>query len=111
MAVSLRPKRKLIAGQQKHASDVSEAKTRFMALCAEVIDRSWLHLQAAPTLLGLLCEGLEHDVIAAKIHDQLERTIAYAVTSLAEQIRGTSLERLLPPHERGRATVSTESPA
>jgi len=94
-------KRKLVADQAKQADDVTEAETRFMALCCEVIDTLWLHLQAAPKLLGLLCEGLDRDVIAEKIADQLRRTINYAVIEMADQLRGTSLERLLPPEERG----------
>jgi hypothetical protein len=42
-----------------------------MALCAEVIDTLWLHLETAPKLLSLLCENLERDVIEQKIADQL----------------------------------------
>jgi len=89
-------KRKLIAEQQKHAADVSESETKFMATCAEVIDTLWLHLDTAPKLLGLLCEHLDRDAIEQKIADQLRRTVGYAVASLADQLRGTSLERLLP---------------
>jgi hypothetical protein len=95
-------KRKLIAHQQKQASDVSETETKFMATCFEVINTLWTHLQAAPQLLGLLCEGLEADIIAAKIHDQPQRTIRQSVIELASIMRGTSLELLLPEHERSR---------
>ena len=101
-------KRKLVADQQKHANDVSESETRFMANCCAVIDNLYLHLQTAPKLLGMLCEGLDRDVIAEKIADQLRRTIKHAVTELADQIRGTSIERLLPPEERGKRVVKPE---
>ena len=93
-------KRKLVADQAKQADDVTEAETRFMALCCEVIDTLWLHLQAAPKLLGLLCEGLDRDVIEEKIADQLRRTVNHAVSEMADQLRGTSLERLLLPEQR-----------
>ena len=88
--------RKFKESTQKHADDVSESETRFMANCCAVIDNLWLHLQTAPKLLGMLCEGLDRDVIEAKTADQLKRTIRYAVMELEEQLRGTSLERLLP---------------
>ena len=101
-------KRKLVADQQKHANNVSESETRFMANCCAVIDNLYLHLQTAPKLLGMLCEGLDRDVIAEKIADQLRRTIKHAVTELADQLRGTSLERLLPPEERGKRVVKPE---
>jgi hypothetical protein len=88
--------RKYKDSMAKHAADVSEAETKFMGSCCAVIDNLYLHLQTAPKLLGMLCEGLDRDVIEAKIADQLNRTIQYAVAELADQIRGTSLERLLP---------------
>ena len=93
-------KRKLVADLQKHASDVSESETKFMALCAEVIDTLNFHLQKAPALLGMVCENLERDVIEAKIADQLQQTIVHAAMGIAGLLRGTSLEFLLPPHER-----------
>jgi hypothetical protein len=80
---------------QKHKDDVSAAETKFMATCCEVIDTLHLHLKTAPKLLGMLCEGLDRDAIAAKIADQLERTVRHAVSDLSDQLRGTSLERLV----------------
>jgi hypothetical protein len=53
-------------------------------------------------LLGILCEGLDRDVIAAKISDQIERTLRHAARELTDQLRGTSLEVWLPPEERGK---------
>ena len=88
--------RKFKDSAAKHADDVSERETRFMATCCEVIDNLWIHLQTAPKLIGVLCEGLTRDVIASKVEDQLRRTIEHAVSELADQLRGTSLERLLP---------------
>ena len=79
-----------------------------MANCCAVIDNLYLHLQTVPKLLGMLCEGLDRDVIAEKIADQLRRTIKHAVTELADQLRDTSLERLLPPEERGKRVVRPE---
>jgi hypothetical protein len=99
--------RKFRDSAAKRTSDVSEAETKFFYTCGEVIHNLHLHLEIAPKLLGLLCEGLDRDAIAEKIADQLRRTIALAVSELADAIRGTSLEILLPPHERGRASCPT----
>jgi hypothetical protein len=104
-------KRKLIADQAKQTSDVSDAETKFFHTCGEVIHNLHLHLETAPKLLGLLCEGLERDAIAEKIADQLRRTVGHAVVELADAIRETSLEILLPPHERGRRTVRPDEMA
>jgi hypothetical protein len=100
-------KRKLVADLQKQTTNVSEAETKFMSVCCEVVDTLWLHLQAVPKMLGLLCEGLDRNVIQAKVKDQLYRTCEHAVSELAHVIRGTSLERLLPPHERGKHVVTS----
>jgi hypothetical protein len=97
--------RKFRDSAAKRTSDVSEAETKFFYTCGEVIHNFHLHLETAPKLLGMLCEGLERDAIAEKVVDQLRRTIGHAVMELADAIRGTSLEILLPPHERGRRAV------
>jgi len=55
-----------------------------MANCCAVIDNLYLHLQTAPKLLGMLCEGLDRDVIAEKIADQLRRTTNTYVTMFAD---------------------------
>jgi hypothetical protein len=95
-------KRKLIADQAKQTSDVSESETKFLATCAEIVLTLDFHLKSMPRLLGLLCENLERDAIEEKVADQIERTLTLAAMDLADQIRGTSLENLLPPEERDR---------
>ena len=93
-------KRKLIADQAKQASDISEAETKFMSECWEVVWELFEHLKASPALLGMICEGLDRDAIQFKVQDHLERTIRGAAQSLASIMRGTSLEILLPEHAR-----------
>jgi hypothetical protein len=90
-------KRKLVADQRKQASDISESETKFIADCTQVIDTLNFHLQKAPKLLGMICEGLERDVIEAKIADQLQRTIVHAAMGIAGMLRGTSLDRSSTP--------------
>jgi len=73
-----------------------------LATCAEIVLTLDFHLKSMPRLLGLLCENLERDAIEEKVADQIERTLTLAAMDLADQIRGTSLENLLPPEERDR---------
>jgi hypothetical protein len=101
-------KRKLIADQQKQTSDVSESETKFLALCADMIMTLGFHLKALPRLLALLCDGLGRAEIEVKAADQIERTVAYAAMSLADQIRGTSLETFLPAHGNFDRTHRTD---
>jgi hypothetical protein len=85
-------KRKLISDQARLASDVSEAETRFIGTCAEVVLTLKHHLETMPRLLGVLCEGLAREHIEAKACDQIRRTLQQAATDLTSQLKGTSLE-------------------
>ena len=91
-----------MADQQKHTDDVGERETKFMSDCAQVIQTLNSNLETVPALLGVICENLDREVIEQKIADQLHRTVTHAVAGLAGIIRGTSLEFLLPPHERSK---------
>jgi hypothetical protein len=93
-------KRKLIADHAKQASNVSEAETKFISDCWEVIWELFEHFKSMPSLVGMICEGLDRDTIQAKAEDQIRRTINGASQSLASIMRGTSLELLLPEHAR-----------
>jgi hypothetical protein len=102
-------KRKLVADQMKHASDVTEAETKFIGTCAEVILTLKQHLEAMPRRLAILCEGLEREQIEPKIVDQIRGTLAGAAAELADQLKGTSLETWLPPEMRGRRIVRPDA--
>ena len=102
-------KRKLVADQMKHASDVTEAETKFIGACAEVILTLKQNLEAMPRLLAILCEGLEREQIEPKIVDQIRGTLAGAAAELADQLKGTSLETWLPPEMRGRQIVRPDA--
>ena len=101
--------RKFKDSAAKHASDVSEAETRFLGTCAEVILTLKQHLETMPRLLGVLCEGLGREQIEAKAADQIEGTLRHAASDLASTIRGTSLETWLPPEMRGRRIVRPDT--
>jgi len=88
--------RKFKDSAQKNANDATESETKFLALCAEVIMTFDFQMKALPKLLALQCDGVGHAEIEAKATDQIQRTLNHAVTELADQLRGTSLERLLP---------------
>jgi hypothetical protein len=82
--------RKTRDSSAKLANDVSEAETKFCGTCAEVILELKNYLEAMPDLLGILCEGLKREQIAAKAKDQIRRTLQHAAESLASQLKGTS---------------------
>jgi hypothetical protein len=93
----------------KHASDVTEAETKFIGTCAEIILTLKQHLEAMPRLLAILCEGLEREQIEPKIADQIRGTLAGAAAELADQLKGTSLETWLPPEMCGRRIVRPDA--
>jgi len=81
----------------KLANDVTEGETRFIGTCAEIILELKQLLEASPTILSVLCEGLDRDAIAPKIADHIRGTLRHAAKSLASQLKGTSLEAWFQP--------------
>jgi hypothetical protein len=85
-------KRKLEETAAKIQNDVSEADSKFMNACLEVIGSLALHLDAVPKTAGVLCEGLSRFEIETKLKDYLLRVVADAIHGILLVVKGTPLE-------------------